>query len=133
MNPAYTLVADRAEHRCEYCHAPELVFNFPFEVEHIIPTSKQGSNDDSNLALSCRSCNLRKGNRTSGNDPTTQVETPFFHPRQELWNDHFDPSPITGEISGLTETGRTTIYYLDMNSAPQLAARQLWIQWNLFP
>lgn len=31
MNPFYTLVADRAAHRCEYCHAPELVFNFPFE------------------------------------------------------------------------------------------------------
>lgn len=27
MNPFYTLVADRAAHRCEYCHAPELVFN----------------------------------------------------------------------------------------------------------
>ncbi|MDD1414047.1 hypothetical protein MEN41_05055 [Dolichospermum sp. ST_con] len=37
MNPFYHLVADRAFHRCEYCHAPELVFNFPFEVEHIIP------------------------------------------------------------------------------------------------
>jgi hypothetical protein len=37
MNPFYTLVADRAAHQCEYCHAPELVFNFPFEVEHIIP------------------------------------------------------------------------------------------------
>jgi len=35
MNSFYTLVADRAAHRCEYCHAPELVFNFPFEVEHI--------------------------------------------------------------------------------------------------
>lgn len=37
MNPFYTLVADHAAHRCEYCHAPELVFNFPFEVEHIVP------------------------------------------------------------------------------------------------
>ena len=31
MNPFYHLVADRAFHRCEYCHAPELVYNFPFE------------------------------------------------------------------------------------------------------
>lgn len=37
MNPYYTLVADRAAHRCEYCRAPEIVFNFPFEVEHILP------------------------------------------------------------------------------------------------
>jgi hypothetical protein len=36
MNPRYVQVALRAEHRCEYCHAPEVVFNFPFEVEHVI-------------------------------------------------------------------------------------------------
>jgi hypothetical protein len=32
MNPHYEVVALRAGHRCEYCHAPEAVFNFPFEV-----------------------------------------------------------------------------------------------------
>jgi len=61
MNPYYSAIAERANHRCEYCHAPELVFNFPFEVEHITPLSQQGTNDESNLALACRSCNLRKG------------------------------------------------------------------------
>ena len=65
MNQFYHLVADRAIHRCEYCHAPELVFNFPFEVEHIVPTSRGGTNAEINLALSCRSCNLRKGSRIS--------------------------------------------------------------------
>jgi 5-methylcytosine-specific restriction endonuclease McrA len=61
MNPFYTLVADRAAHLCEYCHAPELVFNFPFEVEHIVPRSLGGADAEFNLALACRSCNLRKG------------------------------------------------------------------------
>jgi 5-methylcytosine-specific restriction endonuclease McrA len=50
MNPYYPLVAERAAHRCEYCHAPELIFNVPFEVDHIIPISKGGSDDPSNLA-----------------------------------------------------------------------------------
>jgi len=60
MNPFYTLVADRAAHQCEYCHAPELVLNFPFEVEHIIPVSLSGDDTESNLALACCcSCNLR--------------------------------------------------------------------------
>jgi hypothetical protein len=27
MNPLYFLVAERAYHRCEYCHAPESIFN----------------------------------------------------------------------------------------------------------
>ncbi len=63
MNSYYTLVADRAAHRCEYCHASELVFNFPFEVEHIVPFCKRGADAEFNLALACRSCNLRKGAR----------------------------------------------------------------------
>lgn len=37
MNPNYPPVAERAGHRCEYCHAPEAIFNVLFEVEHIIP------------------------------------------------------------------------------------------------
>jgi hypothetical protein len=44
MNPSYHEIARRALHRCEYCHAPELVFNLPFEVEHIVPLSRNGAN-----------------------------------------------------------------------------------------
>jgi 5-methylcytosine-specific restriction endonuclease McrA len=65
MNRYYAAIAGRANHRCEYCQAPQLIFNFPFEVEHIIPLSRQGENDEANLALACRSCNLRKGTRIS--------------------------------------------------------------------
>jgi 5-methylcytosine-specific restriction endonuclease McrA len=65
MNPFYAAAAQRANHRCEYCHAPELVFNFPFEVEHVIPLARKGANDETNLALACCSCNLRKGTRVS--------------------------------------------------------------------
>ncbi|MEM9220237.1 MAG: HNH endonuclease [Cyanobacteria bacterium P01_F01_bin.150] len=58
MNVHYQTVAQRANHQFEYCKAPELVFNFPFEVEHIVPICLSGSDDVSNLALACRSCNL---------------------------------------------------------------------------
>ena len=43
MNPGYEAVALRAGHRCEYCRAPEAVFNFPFEVEYIIPLVHAGA------------------------------------------------------------------------------------------
>jgi hypothetical protein len=46
VNPHYQQVARRANHRCEYCHAPEAVFNFPFEVEHIIAVAHQGEEVD---------------------------------------------------------------------------------------
>ena len=56
MNPFSLQVAECAKSdRCEYCHAPEVVFNFPFEVEQIIPIAKRGKTDLDNLALACRS------------------------------------------------------------------------------
>jgi hypothetical protein len=43
MNALYPLVAARAEHRCEFCRAPEIIFNFRFEVEHIVPQASSGT------------------------------------------------------------------------------------------
>jgi hypothetical protein len=133
MNPFYTAIAERANHRCEYCQAPELVFNFPFEVEHIIPLSRQGTDDEANLALACRSCNLRKGTRISVIAPDSNTEVCLFHPRQNRWIEHFEVDPESGMVMGMTNVGRVTVENLDMNSATQVAARQLWIRLGLFP
>ncbi len=133
MNRFYTIVADRAAHRCEYCHAPELVFNFPFEVEHIIPLHRDGADAEFNLALACRSCNLRKGTRISGIDPESNTEIFLFNPIKQQWNDHFQVSEESGTIIGLTAIGKVTVTCLEMNSQAQLIARQLWIRLGLFP
>jgi len=133
MNRYYTAIAQRANHRCEYCQAPELIFNFPFEVEHIIPLSRQGENDEANLALACRSCNLRKGIRISGIVPGFNTEVSFFHPRHDKWSEHFQVDTQSGKIMGITSSGKVTIKYLEMNSGSQVAARQLWIRLGLFP
>src|SRR6476620_4799388 len=101
MNPHYSRVSERAAHRCEYCHAPEAVFNFPFEVEHIIPVALGGPNGASNLALACRSCNLRKATHRSGIDPMSEAVVPLFHPRRDRWEEHFRARAQSGEIEGL--------------------------------
>ena len=133
MNPYYRAIAQRANHCCEYCKAPEVVFNFPFEVEHIIPLSRQGSNDEANLALACRSCNLRKSNRICGVPSGSNAEVRFFHPRDDEWGEHFQISTDSGEIMGKTPIGEVTLESLEMNSPAQVAARQLWIRLGLFP
>ncbi len=66
MNARYPFVARRARHRCEYCHAPESLFNFPFEVEHVVPRSHDGGDDEANLALACRACNVAKSDHLTG-------------------------------------------------------------------
>jgi len=133
MNPHYERVALRARHRCEYCHAPEVIFNFPFEVEHIIPVSREGVDAEFNWALSCRSCNLHKSTHLDGLDPESQERTRLFHPRDDLWEAHFTVNKANGELIGTTAIGRASIARLAMNSPTQLVARQQWILLELFP
>lgn len=132
MNPNYPIVAQRAKHQCEYCRAPELIFNIVFEVEHIIPLSKNGSNDLQNLALSCRICNLRKSDLVEGFDPITQKRVRLFNPRRDRWEEHFElqkSSPF--KIEGKTSIGRATIECLQLNSSLQTRARELWLSLGL--
>lgn len=133
MNVHYQTVAQRANHRCEYCQAPELVFNFPFEVEHIIPVYLNGSDDLSNLALACRSCNLRKGKRIGGKDLRTGEDVRFFNPRQDQWNAHFQVNVDSAQVQGITNIGDVTVDSLKMNAVAQVKARKLWVQLGLFP
>lgn len=133
MNPRHPQVAARAGYRCEYCHAPEPVFKFSFEVEHIMPSVHAGSEDEANLALSCRSCNAHKSARLTGLDPENGATSQLFHPRQEEWERHFEFDVETCFIHGLTPVGWATVAALNMNSLAQCAARRQWIRLGLFP
>ena len=96
MNFFYTEVALRAGRRCEYCRAPENIFNFHFDVEHIMPAARGGTNDRSNLALACPACNVFKSNFITGFDADAQAEAPLFHPRRDQWQEHFHLDAQTG-------------------------------------
>ncbi len=133
MNPFYPLVALRAYHRCEYCQAPESVFNFPFEIEHVISLALGGADDETNLALACRSCNIYKGPYLNGIDPLSGDTVRLFHPRVQVWEHHFQINLETSEVIGKTPTGRATVNRLRMNSPAQLVARSTWIRLGLFP
>jgi HNH endonuclease len=133
VNPRYPPVAERAAYRCEYCRAPEIVFNFPFEVEHIVPQAHGGPDDDDNLALACHSCNLFKSDSETGRDKEAQVEVALFHPRRDSWEDHFRVDAETTEIHGLTAVGRAAVQRLQINRSRQITARRRWIALDLFP
>ncbi len=131
MNPHYPLVSARARHACEYCRAPEIVFNLPFEVEHITPQSHGGETSEDNLALSCRSCNLYKSDFVWAVDEATQTEVRLFNPRSDAWSEHFLMEEETGHVVGLNEIGRATVARLKINSTAQVKARKQWLQLGL--
>ena len=132
MNPHYALVSERAGHRCEYCRAPEAIFNFPFEVEHIIPLSRGGSDNPANKGLACRSCNLFKSDHVMGVDSTTAQEVNLFHPRLDRWEEHFRIDPESATIIGTSSMGRATVTRLQMNTPRQNSARRAWMSLGLF-
>lgn len=116
------LVRQRAAGRCEYCQlrqedSPLAVLH----VEHIVPKKHLGTDDDSNLALACIDCNLHKGSNLTGIDPLSGSIATLFHPRQQLWSNHFEWRGI--HIVGKTAIGRATVQVLNMNSDDQLALR----------
>jgi len=133
VNPLYPAVAERAENRCEYCRAPEQVFNFSFEVEHILPRSAGGSSEADNVALACESCNLHKASTVEAWDEVEERSVPLFHPRQDRWEVHFRYDSVSAQIVALTATGRVTITCLKMNSNFQLRARRHWLRLDLYP
>jgi hypothetical protein len=133
VNPLHPAVAERAGERCEYCRAPERVFNFAFEVEHILPRSAGGDDAMENLALACESCNLYKSGTTRAWDEEEGREVSLFHPRRDRWDEHFLYDPESGRVQGLTAVGRATVARLKMNSDFQLRARRHWAQLGLYP
>ena len=128
-----TRIRAAAQNRCGYCLTQQEFVPLDLEVEHIVPLYRGGNDEISNLALACRSCNLRKGTNTSGIDSTSNTEVSLFHPRENRWEENFQVQAESGAIAGMTPVGRVTVTALGMNSQAQLIARQLWIRLGLFP
>ena len=107
------LVVRRAQGRCEYCQLSQEGQEATFHIDHIIPQSVKVLTTAENLALACVSCSLRKTSRRSALDPETGRRIPLFHPRRQVWADHFRWDGVT--VVGLTPTGRTTVAALRLN------------------
>lgn len=109
------IVIQRACGCCEYCRAQETYAPDPFSVEHIIPTTKGGTNALTNLAYACQGCNGRKYVSTEAIDPGSGDMVPLYHPRRDQWADHFAWNEDCTLIIGLTPIGRATVEKLQLN------------------
>jgi len=126
-------VAGRAGDRCEYCHLPTRGQVATFPIDHVLPRSSGGETILDNLALACPHCNAHKWAHTSGVDPLSGATVPLFHPRRQLWPDHFQWSvQELGVLEGKTSCGRATIAQLHINDADIVSIRQLLATLGLF-
>lgn len=115
-------VRERASHKCEYCGMNQDVEPFvTYQVEHIVAKQHGGNDDLENLALACSHGNLHKGPNLSGIDPVTGKIVRLFHPRSDVWIDHFQLAGA--EILGLSPPGRATVQVLAMNARTRMDLR----------
>lgn len=125
-------VTARAGHRCEYCHLPTRGQVATFPIDHILPRHAGGTTALDNLALTCPHCNAHKWAVVEEADPASGEPVRLFHPRQDVWAEHFAWT-ITGEIEGRTSVGRATISGLRMNDPDMIELRALLAELGLFP
>jgi hypothetical protein len=117
--------ADAGNH-CGYCLAPQALIPAPLEIEHIVPRANGGTDEEDNLWLACRLCNLHKGEKIDGRDPLTGDRVRLFDPRRQPWQEHFRWSEDGAFIIGLTACGRATAESLRLNNMFAVTARQNW-------
>ncbi len=118
------LVRRRAQDACEYCRLPQDASILPHQVDHIIEKQHRGSDDIDNLCLCCIRCNLKKGPNIASIDPEAHLIVPLYHPRRQVWREHFSTEP-DGTIHGHTAEGRTTVQLMEMNDEDRVRLRAL--------
>lgn len=114
-------VTQRASDRCEYCGISQIGQVATFHIDHIVPVVAGGPTEESNLALACVSCSLRKGAKQMILDPETKDLVPIFNPRRQIWQEHF--SWHGTQVVGITATGRATLQALALNRPIMIAIR----------
>lgn len=117
-----------ARNRCGYCLSPQHLVMARLEIEHIVPVSKGGGDDESNLWLACPICNRHKSDKTTGVDPDTGERVLLFNPRTQIWSENFCWTEDGIRIVGKTLTGRATVVALHLSDDPDaLEVRSYWV------
>lgn len=77
---------------CQYCAKPFAARDLT--LDHVVPASKFGRKDWTNVVAACRPCNHRKGNRT----PLGAGMPLLNEPRIPAWLPKVEPEFCAGEV-----------------------------------
>ena len=118
------LVSARANNVCEYCRMPASASFYGCEIDHIVSEKHGGLTAAANLALACFMCNRNKGSDVATIDPATGEFVGFFHPRTDVWDDHFafDPADAV-TFTAHTAVGAATIRIFGINDSDRVFER----------
>jgi len=130
-NTLRKMVAERANHCCEYCRAQATDSLFPFHIDHIVSIRHGGKTVVENLAYACQICNSNKGADIATYLDDLTIPVRFFNPRLDAWRDHFEADD-SGELLSKTSIGAATIKILDLNHPESIIERRELIRFGLF-
>jgi 5-methylcytosine-specific restriction endonuclease McrA len=73
-----TFLFARDDYRCQYCHRTQadLRHRECLTRDHLVPMSRGGGNEWTNVVTACSSCNTRKGNHLPGECGMTPLHPP---------------------------------------------------------
>lgn len=115
---------------CEYCHLPDEDSYYGFQIDHIISRKHGGKTILQNLAYACPDCNRFKGSDLGTYLDNLLTFTRFFHPRLDVWDDHFMLSE-NGEIISKSSIGSATIKILMINHPDRIIERKILLDLGL--
>jgi hypothetical protein len=125
------LIWFRAASCCEYCQMPQEFAEATHEVDHVIAEKHDGQTTPENLALACFHWNNHKGPNIAGLDPVSGDLARLFHPRSDLWSQHFQWAAAV--LTGTSAIGRATVRVLEINIRHRVIHRQALIEEGVFP
>ncbi|MEL6142961.1 MAG: HNH endonuclease signature motif containing protein, partial [Bacteroidota bacterium] len=115
---------------CEYCGYPESLAYYAHHIDHIISEKHGGPTHENNLALACRTCNLKKGSDIATLIDTDPPVVRLYHPRFDRWSKHF--VLVNASIQPLTRIGYGTALLLQFNEEKRLYERELLVEQGLW-
>jgi 5-methylcytosine-specific restriction endonuclease McrA len=125
-------VAQIAGFRCEYCRLPEIASFYSFQVDHIVALKHGGKTVINNLAYSCAVCNRNKGSDLGTILKPDGPIIPFFNPRVDRWNEHFELLNNCN-LLGKTLIGEATIKIFNFNHPDSVIERSLLLTSGNYP
>lgn len=100
-------VLEKWQRKCAYCDA----HGVPLEIEHIVPTSRGGSNRASNLTLACHACNQRKGQHTAAEFGFPDVQAEARVPLRDVAHVSSLKSRVVHDLQAVFGESQVSITY----------------------